>query len=143
MELGWEQRQFGHLEIPFSKYEIMTMVKQTSKDKAPDPEGFIGGFFSACWDIIKGDLIRAIHQFYLMNHQNLNMLNQAHVVLILKKEVPQSRANYIPLSLTHSFTKIISKMLSNRLGSALHQIISYNQIAFIKSRCIHNNFVHV
>lgn len=78
-----------------------------------------------------------------MNQQALHMLNQALVVLIPKKSNPVSITDYQPISLTHSFAKIISKMLANRLGPELHHPISHNQTAFIKRRCIHENFMYV
>jgi hypothetical protein len=43
-----------------------------------------------------------------------------------------------PISLIHSFAKILSKLLAIRLGSKLNQLISISQ-----KRCIHDNFVFV
>jgi hypothetical protein len=51
--------------------------------------------------------------------------------------------DYRPISLIHSFAKIVSKLLSNRLGPKLHKLISINQSAFVKKRCIHDNFVYI
>jgi hypothetical protein len=89
------------------------------------------------------DLIQAVNQFYHMNLQGLQFLNQAFVVLIPKKENPQRVSDYMPISLTHNFAKIISKLLANRLAPELHHLISINQTTFIKSRCIHDNFMYV
>lgn len=77
------------------------------KEKEPGPDGYIGAFFSSCWDIIKEDMIRAITQFYNLNSQGLHFLNQAYVVLIPKKGDPQKVTDYRPISLIHSFAKII------------------------------------
>jgi hypothetical protein len=89
-------------------------------------QGFIGLFFSACWDIIKEDVLRAISQFYALNQQGLQFLNQALVVLIPKKSNPISISDYRPISLTHNFSKIISKLLANRLAPELDQLVSVN-----------------
>jgi hypothetical protein len=59
-ELGWEQNQLSHLDLPFSQSEVYAVIKATPKDKAPDSDGFIGSFFSICWEIIKDDLLNAI-----------------------------------------------------------------------------------
>lgn len=115
----------------------------SAKERAPGPDGFIGAFFTTCWVIIKEDVIQAINQFYEMNQQGLHYLNQALVVLIPKKENPTSVSDYRPISLIHSFAKIISKLLVNRLSLELEHLISINQTAFIKKRCIHDNFVYV
>jgi hypothetical protein len=69
------------------------------------------------------------------------LLNQALVVLILKK--PNAERVSQPISLIHSFAKIMSKMLANRLAPELDKLISYSQSAFIKKRSIHNNFMYV
>jgi hypothetical protein len=78
-----------------------------------------------------------------MNQQNLHYHNQAHVVLIPKVSDPQNVLDYRPIILSHSFAKIVSKILTNRLGPELNHLISVNQTAFIKSRCIHDNFLYV
>jgi hypothetical protein len=36
------------------------MIKQMPSDKAPSPDGFTGGFYKACWDTIKGDVMAAM-----------------------------------------------------------------------------------
>jgi hypothetical protein len=87
--------------------------------------------------------LRALHHIYLMNQQNLHYLKQAHVVLIPKVSDPQKVSDYRPIILSHSFAKIVSKILTNRLGPELNHLISVNQTAFIKSRCIHDNFLYV
>jgi uncharacterized protein YceK len=133
--LGWEPKQLGHLDLPFSDEEIKRVIMEAPKEKAPDPDGFIGSFFSECWNIIKEDLFRAVQQFYILNQQELHLLNQAFVVLVPKTSNPQKIGDYRPISLTHSFVKIMSKLLANRLAPQLDQLISVNQIAFIK-KCV-------
>jgi hypothetical protein len=88
-------------------------------------------------------LLQVVHHFYHMNQQELHLLNQAFVVLIPKKDLPMVVNDYRPISLIHSFAKIVSKLLSNRLGPKLHKLISINQSAFVKKRCIHDNFVYI
>jgi hypothetical protein len=52
-------------------------------------------------------------------------------------------SNYRPMSLSHSFTKVISKLLANKLAPEFECLISVNQTTFIKNRCIHDNFMYV
>jgi hypothetical protein len=87
-ELGWQPRHLQHLDLPFTEEEVANVIKSAPKEKAPDPDGFIGLFFSLCWSIIREDFMRAIDQFYLSNQQGINFLNQTLVVLIPKNNNP-------------------------------------------------------
>jgi hypothetical protein len=53
--------------MPISEDEVKKVVMSAPKEKALGPDGFIGSFFSHCWDIIKGDLLQAIYQFHRLN----------------------------------------------------------------------------
>jgi hypothetical protein len=64
--------------------EVRAVVMEALREKAPDPDGFIGLFFASSWDIIKEDIMRAVGQFYMLNHQGLQFLNHVYVVLIKK-----------------------------------------------------------
>jgi hypothetical protein len=141
--LEWQPRNLSHLEAPIIEQEVATIVKGAPKDKAPGPDGFIGLFFSLCWDVIKKYFMRAVEQFFNLNQQGLQLLNQAYIVLIPKKTCPLSAVDFRPISLTHSFAKIITKILANRLGPELEHLISRNQIAFVKKICIQDSFVYV
>jgi hypothetical protein len=113
------------------------------KEKAPAPDGFIGTFFRSCWQIVKDDLMAAVNQFYTRNHQGLHYLNQAWVALIPKKPNADKVKDFRPISLIHSFAKLITKMLANRLAPELGKLVSINKSSFIKKRCIHDNFLYV
>jgi retron-type reverse transcriptase len=73
----------------------------------------------------------------------LNFLNQALVVLIPKKDNPKYVSDFRPIRLTHSFAKIITKLLANRLAPELDELIFMNQTTFIQKRCLHDNFIYV
>jgi hypothetical protein len=78
-----------------------------------------------------------------MNQQRLQFLNQAFVALIPKKPNTKRLSDFRLISLIHSFGKVISKLLANMLAPVLGKLVSYNQNAFIKKRCIHDNFMFV
>ncbi|WVZ49929.1 hypothetical protein U9M48_001244 [Paspalum notatum var. saurae] len=54
-----------------------------------------------------------------------------------------SVADYRPISLIHSFAKIISKVLALRLAPIMNSLVFPNQSAFIKGRSIHDSFLSV
>jgi hypothetical protein len=67
-------------------------------------------------------------------------LNDAYHILLKKKPQPVQLTDYRPISLIHSFSKLVTKCLANRLAAVLDRLVSHNQSAFIKGRCIHDNF---
>jgi hypothetical protein len=87
------------------------VIKEAPKEKGPGPDGFIGVFFSLCWGIIKQELMLTVNQFFSMNQQGLHLLNQAFIILIPKKPNPQRVSDFRPISLTHSFAKIVTKIM--------------------------------
>jgi hypothetical protein len=50
---------------------------------------------------------------------------------------------YRPISLIHSFAKLVTKVLANKLAPHVTKLISANQCAFIKGRLIHDNYMLV
>jgi mannosylglycoprotein endo-beta-mannosidase len=50
---------------------------------------------------------------------------------------------YRPISLVHSFAKLITKILANRLAGRLNELVSPVQSAFVKGRFIQDNFMLV
>jgi hypothetical protein len=72
-----------------------------------------------------------------------NLINSANIILFPKKSDAAGLADYRPISLIHSLSKIFSKLLANRLAPILPDIVSKCQSAFVKKRSIHDNFLHV
>jgi retron-type reverse transcriptase len=52
-------------------------------------------------------------------------------------------SDFRPISLIHSVAKIFSKLLANRLAPHLDGLASKCQSAFIRKRCILDNFLYV
>uniref|UniRef100_A0A8R7R3W9 Reverse transcriptase domain-containing protein n=1 Tax=Triticum urartu TaxID=4572 RepID=A0A8R7R3W9_TRIUA len=86
----------------------------------------------------------ALQQFHDLNGgHSFKDLNAATVVLIPKAPDPSDIGHYRPISLVHSFAKLIAKILSLRLAPKLGSLISPAQSAFLKTRCIHDSFLFV
>jgi mannosylglycoprotein endo-beta-mannosidase len=58
-------------------------------------------------------------------------------------EIALEPKDFRPISLIHSFAKILTKVLANRLAMYIDRLISTSQSAFIKRRCIQENFMYV
>jgi len=142
-ELDMPNIPLHDLEVPFSEEEVWKTVKALPPDKAPGPDGFTGRFYKVCWQIIKVDIMAAISAVWSRKFTNFELLNSAFVTLLPKREDASSIKDYRPTSLVHSFAKLVTKILANRLAGYLNQLVSPNQSAFIKGRFILDNFMLV
>jgi len=142
-ELGMPYIALHELEAPFSEEEVWKTIRALPSDKAPGPDGFTGKFYKVCWQIIKLDIMAAISAVWSRKFANFELLNSAFVTLLPKKEDASNIKDFRPISLVHSFAKLVTKILANRLAGFLNQLISPNQSAFIKGRFILDNFMLV
>ena len=129
--------------MPFTEEEVEHTIKMLPAEKAPGPDGFTGIFYKKCWQTIKDDIMAAMSSFYNLRAGPLEHLNGANIVLIPKTETPEYAKDFRPISLVHSFGKLITKTLAIRLSRHMDQLISSSQSAFIKGRCIHDNYMYV
>ena len=72
--------------------------------------------------------------FHRLRTSNLAILNTTNVVLIPKKDGADSVSDFRPISLIHSFAKIIAKVLAMRLAPHMNSLVSKSQSAFIKKK---------
>jgi len=138
--LGLPSLDLSALEVTFSKQEVWAVIRELPNDKAPGPDGFTGRFYKAAWATIKSDVLNAFNAFWANDFRSLNHLNDALLILLRKKEQAELIRDFRPISLIHSFGKLVTKCLANRLAGVLHHLVQVNQSAFIKGRCLHDNF---
>jgi hypothetical protein len=129
------------LEVVFTEEEVRDMIKEMQLDQAPGPDGFIGAFFQKAWPVIKHDIMAGILKLGVGDGRGFARLNRVLITLITKKLDAEFIGDFRPISLVHSFSKLFSKILANRMRKRMGEIISANQSAFIKSRCLHDNFI--
>jgi len=70
-------------------------------------------------------------------------LNSAYITLLPKKADAAEVKDFRPISLIHSFAKLVTKLLVNRLAPLLPSLVSASQSAFVRGRRIHDNFMLV
>jgi len=141
-ELGYQRHDLQDLDAPFTAQEVETVVKNMPSEKAPGPDGFIGGFYKKCWNIIKEDLVQAMTCFFNNRTSRIHLINTANIILLPKNQEPETLGDYRPISLINSVIKIIAKLLANQLAPHMNKLVSNAQNAFIKKRCIHDNFIY-
>jgi hypothetical protein len=64
-------------------------------------------------------------------------------VLLPKKVGTSCPTDFRPITMIHSFAKLISKILALRLAPRMDELVDKNQNAFIRNRTIQNNFKYV
>lgn len=131
------------LDAPFSAEEVWATIKDMPLDKAPGPDGFTGRFYKCCWNIIGGDVLLALAAVHRGHVFNFRLLNSAFITLLPKKSDACAVKDFCPISLIHSFAKLVTKILANRLAPLLPNLVSNNQSAFIRGRSIQDNFLFV
>jgi hypothetical protein len=123
------------LDSPFTKQEIDSIIVALPSYKSPGPDGFNTNFIKKCWHIISQDFYDLCEQFY---HEDvcLRSINGSFIVLVPKKENPQSVGDFRPISLLNNSMKIITKLLANRLQTVMTSLVHKNQYGFIRGRTI-------
>ena len=119
------------LDAPISEDEVWETIKTLPKDKALGPDGYTGRFYKECWSIIKADVMAVIITLQQGNARGLGLLNAAYITLIPKKADAVLAKDFRPISLVHSFAKLVTKILANRLTPHLSSMVAANQSAFI------------
>jgi hypothetical protein len=140
--LGVQQHDLHMLDTPIFEEEVWNTNRLLHSDKAPRPDGFTGQFYKVCWSIIKEDIMTAVLTVWRRDFRNLILLNSAYA-LLPKKDCAVHAADFRPISLIHSFAKLVTKIMANRLAGQLEGTVSTNQSAFIKRRFIQDNFMLV
>ena len=106
--------------------------------KSPGPDGMSPLFFQKYWHIVGHDVSEAVISVLHSGHM-LHKMNYTHIVLIPKKQDPKTMANNRPISLVNMVSRILSKVLANRLEIVLPSVISDAQSAFVPGSLITDN----
>ena len=130
----------SHMELAFSLEEIRRVVWDFGADKAPNHDSFLICFFEQHLSFFKEDLIYLDVDFN-NGQANLERVNQANIVLILKKFVSIDMNNFWPIYLYNSSLKINSNILVNRVGEVINSFVDPLQLSFIKGLSIADKIV--
>jgi hypothetical protein len=117
----------------------MGVIKVMPPGRAPGPDGFIGAFYQRTWPTIKHDIMAGILKLAVGEGRGFARLNRALISLIPKRQNATVTGDFRPISLVHSFSKLLSKLVANRLKGRLGDLLRVNQSAFVKGRSLHDN----
>lgn len=129
-----------HLSNPIQESEIEMAIKGLANNKASGSNGILNKFLKAYWPSLKSEICNIVWGFF-NNQIGLSSINLANVVTIPKTDSPQTVGDFRPISIINIVPKLISKIIANRLGNSMQDLISPYQTVFIKGRQITDNFV--
>jgi hypothetical protein len=84
-ELGYPRFDLTDLESNITEEEVKWAVTDMPKENASGPDGFIGAFYSKCWETIKSKVFQVVCQLSQLRGNTFNLLNIANIVLLQKK----------------------------------------------------------
>lgn len=137
------QQDNSRLMQDITSAEVKTAVFDLGSNKAPGPDGFTGAFYQNAWAIV-GDQVCSLIQSFFNTGFPLADINNTDLVLISKKDCPESVSDYRPISLCNFSYKVFSKVLANRLKPFLHTLITENQedlFRIILSLCMNSSII--
>ena len=82
----------------------------------------------------------SLREKWTLDGRSFYLVNQAYMVLLRKKNDASSIGDYRPISLIHSFAKLLTKVLARRLASHMKELVKQSQSAFIRTQLIHENY---
>ncbi|VFQ90110.1 unnamed protein product [Cuscuta campestris] len=109
--------------------EIRKTIWFLNANSTAGPDGFNGFFFRDSWDTIKTDVCKVVQEFFL-GIPLPKAFGSTLLTFIPKKEGSITLDQFRPISLSTFFSKIISRILSERLKKIIPKLISQEQAAF-------------
>ena len=119
--LSSEDNEF--LTRPFSEEEVKWVVFDMKENIALGPDGFSVTFYKHCWEIVKGDFMDMVNDFYLGN-LDIGRLNYGVITLIPKVKDANSIKQFKPICLLNVSFKIFTKLLLDRLTVVAGKLVS-------------------
>ena len=133
-----------NLMSPTNEVELLKVIGSLNEDSAPDIEGNSGGQLKFLFkenSTLSEVLVDMINHI-LLTGETPKDWNSHYISLIEKKQGQISKetlANDMrPISIINEYSKIVSKLLADRLGAILliHDVVSPSQRAFLKNGSI-------
>ena len=106
--------------------------------KIPTARWYVTFLFPKYCHIVSNDVTEVVLSVLTSGHF-LHKMNYTHIVLIPKKNDPKHVSDYRPISLANVISRIVSKVLANRLKLILPNVISDSRTAFVPNRLITYN----
>uniref|UniRef100_A0A251V012 Putative RNA-directed DNA polymerase, eukaryota n=1 Tax=Helianthus annuus TaxID=4232 RepID=A0A251V012_HELAN len=135
---GLKQLEMGDIEFlsgEFTEKEIKDAAFGCGADKAPGPDGFNFKFLKRFWRFFECDFRNIMNHFHATGEISKES-SSSFITLIPKVLDPTDLKEYRPINLIGVISKVISKILANRLKLVVGKVVSVYQSAFLRDRLI-------
>ena len=107
------------------------MIKNLPKNKSPGPDGFTEEFYQLFREELTPILLKLLSK-NCRGRNTSKLILKATLTLIPKPDKDNTqKENYRPISLINIDTKILNKILANRIQQHIKKLIHQDQVGFI------------
>ena len=125
------KKELENINKPITSNEAETVIKNFPTNKSPGPDGYIGKFYQT----LREERSTIILKLFQNNCRGRSMpklvLRGHHHPDTKTRKRDHRKQNYRPISLMNIDTKILNKILANRIQQHLKRIIHHDQVGFI------------
>ena len=123
--------EIEHFNRPITSMEIETVIRNLPANKSLGPDGFTAELYQKFREELTPILLK-LFQKITEESKLPNSFYEATITLILKPDKDATKKeNYRPISLMIMNTKILNKIIANRIQQHIKKIIHHDQVGFI------------
>ena len=127
------------VNMPLNIVESSDALREMKNNKSPGLDGFTTNFYNFFWPDLKLALLESY--LYSYNNGQLSDGQRRGILSLIPKKDRDLRylKSWRPVSLLSTDYKILAKALTNRLQKVIGNLISQDQVGYIKGRLIGEN----